>query len=224
MFTHLKKEFLISTQHVKCKICSKSVLCFCHSSWRVSVTQNGGCLSSSAKNRVIVLLYPYTYALVKFKYLTLCISVGSVMDMWTACSQNYVCIDLRVTVNLCIMSWLESQNNVDCWWLTGHSLSACLCVVKLYFLVLSIVRLNLNDEQKHWRLNLMENVATGLVFMIVVVNVFITAFGVHTPNRGDWPRTRTGILSIFANLMYSLCSPSFSAPLSLYKHVFLSLA
>ncbi|KAK2897457.1 hypothetical protein Q8A73_013837 [Channa argus] len=45
------------------------------------------------------------------------------------------------------------------------------------------VRWNLNDEQKHWRLNIMENLATGLVFIIVVVNVFITAFGVHQPNR-----------------------------------------
>ncbi len=116
------------------------------------------------------------------------------------------------------MSWLESQNKVDCWCLTTQSLSVCLCVVKLYFLVLSAVRWNLNDEQKHHRLNIMENVATGLVFIIVVVNVFITAFGVHRPHGSDWPRTRAGILSVFANHIYSLCSPSFSPLLSLSTH------
>ncbi|XP_041802083.1 ninjurin-1-like [Chelmon rostratus] len=68
--------------------------------------------------------------------------------------------------------------------ITLISISLCLQVT-VGVLLIFIVRLNLNDEQKHWRLNLMENVATGLVFMIVVVNVFITAFGVHTPNRGD---------------------------------------
>lgn len=61
----------------------------------------------------------------------------------------------------------------------------CVFVIKWYFLVLSTVRWNLNDEQKHWRLNFLENLTTGLVFMIVVVNVFITAFGVHRPNRSD---------------------------------------
>ncbi|KAE8293650.1 Ninjurin-1 Nerve injury-induced protein 1 [Larimichthys crocea] len=64
------------------------------------------------------------------------------------------------------------------------SISLCLQVT-VGVLLIFIVRWNLNDEQKHWRLNVMENLATGLVFMIVVVNVFITAFGVHRPNRSD---------------------------------------
>lgn len=34
----------------------------------------------------------------------------------------------------------------------------------------------------HYKLNIMENVATAFVFVIVVVNVFITAFGVQRPN------------------------------------------
>lgn len=120
------------------------------------------------------------------------------------------------------MSWLESQYKVDYWCLIRHSFSVCLCVVKFYFLVLSTVRWNLNDEQKHWRLNIMENVATGLVFIIVVVNVFITAFGVHRPNRSDWPGTHTQVFFLFfANHIYSLCSPSFSAP-PLYTRYFLS--
>lgn len=62
-----------------------------------------------------------------------------------------------------------------------------MCVVLLLF----TVRWNLNDEQKHQRLNFMENLATGLVFIIVVVNVFITAFGVHRTNYSNWPRTHT---------------------------------
>uniref|UniRef100_A0A4W5NNF5 Ninjurin 1 n=1 Tax=Hucho hucho TaxID=62062 RepID=A0A4W5NNF5_9TELE len=50
-------------------------------------------------------------------------------------------------------------------------------------LLIFIVRWNLNDQSKHFRLNVMENLATGLVFIIVVVNVFITAFGVQKPNQ-----------------------------------------
>ncbi|XP_036959499.1 ninjurin-1-like isoform X1 [Acanthopagrus latus] len=64
------------------------------------------------------------------------------------------------------------------------SISLCLQVTVGVLLIFT-VRWNLNDEQKHWRLNFMENLTTGLVFMIVVVNVFITAFGVHRPNRSD---------------------------------------
>ncbi|XP_066553860.1 ninjurin-1 [Amia ocellicauda] len=48
-------------------------------------------------------------------------------------------------------------------------------------LLIFIVRDNLNDENKQIRLNLLNNIATGLVFIIVVVNVFITAFGVQRP-------------------------------------------
>ncbi|XP_068454451.1 ninjurin-1-like [Clinocottus analis] len=57
--------------------------------------------------------------------------------------------------------------------------------VAVGLLLIFIVRWNLNDEQKQRRLSMMENMATALVFIIVVVNVFITAFGVHGPNRGD---------------------------------------
>ncbi|MEQ2224054.1 hypothetical protein ILYODFUR_003506 [Ilyodon furcidens] len=55
--------------------------------------------------------------------------------------------------------------------------------VTVGILLIFTVQLNVNDEQKHWRLNLMENLATGLVFIIVVVNIFITALGVHQPNH-----------------------------------------
>lgn len=44
------------------------------------------------------------------------------------------------------------------------------------------VKWNLNDESKHFQLNVMENITTALVFIIVVVNVFITAFGVQGRN------------------------------------------
>ncbi|XP_013990271.1 ninjurin-1 [Salmo salar] len=50
-------------------------------------------------------------------------------------------------------------------------------------LLIFIVRWNLNDQSKHFRLNVMENLATGLIFVIVVVNIFITAFGVQKPNQ-----------------------------------------
>uniref|UniRef100_A0A8D3EB34 Ninjurin 2 n=1 Tax=Scophthalmus maximus TaxID=52904 RepID=A0A8D3EB34_SCOMX len=56
------------------------------------------------------------------------------------------------------------------------SISLCLQVT-VGVLLIFIVRWNLNDEQKHRRLNTLENLATGLVFIIVVVNIFITAFG-----------------------------------------------
>ncbi|KAJ8370865.1 hypothetical protein SKAU_G00108930 [Synaphobranchus kaupii] len=50
-------------------------------------------------------------------------------------------------------------------------------------LLIFIVKWNLNDESKHFKLNVLENIATGLVFIIVVINVFITAFGVQRPNQ-----------------------------------------
>ncbi|KAM8917221.1 ninjurin-1-like [Spinachia spinachia] len=49
-------------------------------------------------------------------------------------------------------------------------------------LLIFIVKWNLNDERMHFKLNIMENVSTAFVFIIVVVNVFITAFGVQRPN------------------------------------------
>ncbi|XP_034388346.1 ninjurin-1 [Cyclopterus lumpus] len=49
-------------------------------------------------------------------------------------------------------------------------------------MLIFIVKWNLNDETMHYKLNIMENVSTAFVFIIVVVNVFITAFGVQRPN------------------------------------------
>lgn len=60
----------------------------------------------------------------------------------------------------------------------------------------------------------MGDLATVLVFLIIVVNIFIAALGVHRSNLGNWPRTPTGIHSFFAHPIYSLCSS-----LSLYKQV-----
>ncbi|KAK9514867.1 hypothetical protein VZT92_025552 [Zoarces viviparus] len=68
--------------------------------------------------------------------------------------------------------------------ITLISMSLCLQVA-VGVLLIFIVRWNLNDEQYQRRLNMLDNLATSLVFIIVVVNVFITAFGVHRPNRGD---------------------------------------
>ncbi|XP_060714614.1 ninjurin-1 [Tachysurus vachellii] len=51
-------------------------------------------------------------------------------------------------------------------------------------LLIFIVKWNLNDESKHYHLNVLENISTALVFIIVVVNIFITAFGVQRPNTG----------------------------------------
>ncbi|XP_056131252.1 ninjurin-1-like [Lampris incognitus] len=48
-------------------------------------------------------------------------------------------------------------------------------------LLIFIVKWNLNDESTHNKLNILENTATALVFIIVVINVFITAFGVQRP-------------------------------------------
>ncbi|PWA31634.1 hypothetical protein CCH79_00006648 [Gambusia affinis] len=64
------------------------------------------------------------------------------------------------------------------------AISLCLQVT-VGILLIFTVRWNLDDEQKHWRFNLMENLATGLVFIIVVVNIFITALGVHQPNHSS---------------------------------------
>lgn len=63
-------------------------------------------------------------------------------------------IDLWLTVNLYIMLWLESQNNLAD--VRLHLLSVCLWFVMFYFLVLSTVRWNLNDVQNRWRLNCIE--------------------------------------------------------------------
>lgn len=46
---------------------------------------------------------------------------------------------------------------------------------------LATVRYDLNNPAKHAKLDFLNNLATGLVFIIVVVNIFITAFGVQKP-------------------------------------------
>ncbi|XP_029990748.1 ninjurin-1 [Sphaeramia orbicularis] len=66
--------------------------------------------------------------------------------------------------------------------ITLISISLILQIV-VGILLIFIVKWNLNDESMHYRLNVMENIATALVFVIVVVNVFITAFGVQQPNK-----------------------------------------
>ena len=50
------------------------------------------------------------------------------------------------------------------------------------------VKWNLNDESTHYKLNILENTATAFVFVIVVVNVFITAFGVQQPPPSAWTK------------------------------------
>lgn len=52
-------------------------------------------------------------------------------------------------------------------------------------LLIFIVKWNLNDERMHYKLNILENLATAFVFIIVVVNVFITAFGVQGSNTNS---------------------------------------
>ncbi|XP_069499704.1 ninjurin-1 [Ambystoma mexicanum] len=48
-------------------------------------------------------------------------------------------------------------------------------------LLIFIVKYDLNNPARHAKLDLLNNIATGLVFIIVVVNVFVTAFGVQKP-------------------------------------------
>lgn len=59
----------------------------------------------------------------------------------------------------------------------------CYCSHRVFCFCRS-VKWNLNDESKHYQLNILENISTSLVFIIVVVNIFITAFGVQRPNTG----------------------------------------
>lgn len=64
----------------------------------------------------------------------------------------------------------------------GHSYCLIHTVLSSCAISLLSVKWNLNDQSMHYKLNIMENVATAFVFVIVVVNVFITAFGVQRPN------------------------------------------
>ncbi|XP_042325398.1 ninjurin-2 [Sceloporus undulatus] len=60
-----------------------------------------------------------------------------------------------------------------------------LITISLFFqtaigiLLIIMARLNLNDVAKQQRLDLLNNIATILVFITVIVNIFITAFGVQ---------------------------------------------
>ncbi|KAM4740277.1 ninjurin-1 [Anableps anableps] len=54
-------------------------------------------------------------------------------------------------------------------------------------MLIFIVKWNLNDERTHFKLDILENCATAFVFVIVVINVFITAFGVQRPHSGVSP-------------------------------------
>nr|XP_048300331.1 ninjurin-2 isoform X3 [Myodes glareolus] len=58
------------------------------------------------------------------------------------------------------------------------SVSLLLQVV-IGILLVVIARLNLNEVGNQWRLNQLNNAATTLVFITVVINIFITAFGAH---------------------------------------------
>ncbi|EPQ07588.1 Ninjurin-2 [Myotis brandtii] len=62
--------------------------------------------------------------------------------------------------------------------ITLISISLLLQVV-IGILLVVIARLNLNEVEKQWQLNQLNNAATILVFITVVINVFITAFGAH---------------------------------------------
>lgn len=53
------------------------------------------------------------------------------------------------------------------------------------------VKWDLNDPSKHYKLNILENASTAFVFIIVVVNVFITAFGVQRPPTASWAPSLT---------------------------------
>ncbi|XP_072815216.1 ninjurin-1 [Vicugna pacos] len=55
-------------------------------------------------------------------------------------------------------------------------------------LLIILVRYDLNNPAKHAKLDFLNNLATGLVFLIVVVNIFITAFGVQKPVMDMAPR------------------------------------
>ncbi|XP_047598242.1 ninjurin-2 isoform X2 [Lutra lutra] len=58
------------------------------------------------------------------------------------------------------------------------SVSLLLQVV-IGILLVVIARLNLNEVGKQGQLNQLNNTATSLVAITIVINVFITAFGVH---------------------------------------------
>ncbi|XP_010803935.1 ninjurin-2 isoform X1 [Bos taurus] len=58
------------------------------------------------------------------------------------------------------------------------SISLILQVV-IGILLVVMALLNLNEVEKQWRLNQLNNAATALIFITVMINIFITAFGAH---------------------------------------------
>ncbi|CAM5079932.1 unnamed protein product [Natator depressus] len=60
--------------------------------------------------------------------------------------------------------------------------------VVIGILLIIIARLNLNDVSKQQRLNVLNNVATALIFITVILNIFITGFGVQ--KTGLYPTRR----------------------------------
>ncbi|XP_031239076.1 ninjurin-2 [Mastomys coucha] len=58
------------------------------------------------------------------------------------------------------------------------TLSLLLQVV-ISLLLVVIAKLNLNEVEHQWRLNQLNNAATTLVFITVVINIFITVLGAH---------------------------------------------
>uniref|UniRef100_A0A8C8SE94 Ninjurin 2 n=1 Tax=Pelusios castaneus TaxID=367368 RepID=A0A8C8SE94_9SAUR len=61
--------------------------------------------------------------------------------------------------------------------------------VVIGILLIIIARMNLNDVTKQQRLNVLNNAATALIFITVILNIFITAFGVQ--NTGLYPTRNT---------------------------------
>ena len=49
------------------------------------------------------------------------------------------------------------------------------------FSLFSTAGLNLNKVERQWRLNQLNNAATALIFITVIINILITAFGAGTP-------------------------------------------
>ncbi|XP_068047840.1 ninjurin-2 isoform X1 [Anomalospiza imberbis] len=62
--------------------------------------------------------------------------------------------------------------------------------VMIGILLIITARLNLNDIAKQPRLNILNNAATALIFITVILNIFITAFGVQ--KTGLYPTRNFG--------------------------------
>lgn len=64
------------------------------------------------------------------------------------------------------------------------------CKSPSLFALCCTARLNLNDIAKQPRLNILNNTATALIFITVILNIFITAFGVQ--KTGLYPTRNFG--------------------------------